>query len=159
MKKSVSFLLILLGISSNFVLAASSSIEFAGTAAAFCSFSGVNNGSMVVDPSNTARIGTTYSGGSPATFSIQYLGTPTLSIEEVQSLSVKPNGTNNSDFLFSTSASSGSSQTFTANQGYLTTTYSGGSADQLTVQLTVTKANGQSVPLGNYSAVSQVTCQ
>lgn len=158
MRKSVSFLLILCGISSS-VFATSSSVTFSGTAAAFCSFSGVNNGSMVVDPSNTARIGTTYSGGSPASFSIQYLGTPTLSIEEVQSLSVKPNGTSNSDFLFSTSASSGSSQSFSSNQGYLTTTYSGGSADQLTVQLTVTKANGQSVPLGNYSAVSQVTCQ
>lgn len=156
--KRVSFLLMSLLISTK-ALAVSSSIDFAGTAAAFCSFSGVNNGVLAVNHSNTAQIGTSFSGGSAATFSISYMGTPTLSIEEVQGFATKPNGVSSSDFNYSSSVGSGSSVSFTSNNGYMTATYSGGNADQLSVGLLATKANGQSVPLGSYVATSAITCQ
>lgn len=158
MKKSVSFLLILCGISSS-AFAASSSIDFAGTASAFCSFSGINNGSLSVNPSNTAQIGTSVTGGTPATFSIQYLGTPTLSVQEVQGFATKPSGVNDNDFGYTTSVTSSSSVSFTANQGFITGTYNGGNADQLTVNMLASKLNAQSVPLGGYVATSTLTCQ
>ena len=156
--KRVSFLLMSLLISTN-VLATTTNLTFAGTAAAFCSFSGVNAGSMVVNPSNTAQIGTSVSGGTPGSFTIQYLGTPTVSIEESHAFTTKPNGVSDSDFSFTYAVASGSSVSYTSNQGYMTATYSGGSADQLTVQVLATKQNAQSVPLGNYAISSTVTCQ
>ena len=140
-------------------LAVQSSIDFAGNASAFCSFSGVNNGVLAVNPSNTSQIGTGVSGGSPASFTIQYLGTPTVTVEEVQGFATKPNGVNSSDFNYSTSVNSGSSVSYTANNGVLSGTYSGGSADQLSVGMLATVANGQPVPLGSYVATSVITCQ
>lgn len=159
MKKYVSFLLIFLGISSNFALAATGSIEFAGSASAFCSFSNINNGALVIDTSNPTKISTTASGGTPATFNISYLGTPTVSIEEVASFIIKPNGVNSSDFVYSTTVASGSSATYQSSGGFLTSTYSSGTADQLSVNLVATRANSSSVPLGAYVAGSVITCQ
>lgn len=139
--------------------AATNNLQFSGTAAATCSFAGVNPGTLAVNMAQTAQIGTSVSGGTPGTFSIQYLGTPTVTIEEVQGFIAKPNGVSDSDFNYTTSVASGSSVSYTANNGVLSGTYSGGNADQLTVNVLATKSNGQSVPLGNYSANSVITCQ
>lgn len=139
--------------------AATSSLEFTGTAAAFCSFSNITNGALAINTADPKRIGSNYTGGSAATFNISYLGTPTVSVEEVTGFILKPQGVSSSDFSYETTVSSGSSATYTSNGGFLTSTYSSGTADQLSVNMTATKSNGQSVPLGTYSAGIVITCQ
>lgn len=158
MKKSVSFLLISLCISSK-LFAATGTMNFTGTVSTVCSFSNLNNGTLAVDPAQPNILSTNVAGGTAGSVTLNYIGTPTMSVEEVQGFATKPSGVNNGDFTYSTNVISNNGISYNANQGYLTATYSTGTSDTLQVGLVASKSAGSSVATGSYTASSILTCQ
>ena len=150
---------ILLLVASTNLLADTGNISFSGTVSTTCTFSNLVPGTLAVDPSAPSLIGTNVSGGNNATLTITYLGTPTMSVAEVQSFSTKPNGVANGDFNYTTNVSSSQGKAYTASNGNLTAAYASGSSDNLSIIVNATKANGGNVPLGNYATSSVITCQ
>ena len=156
--KYVKSLLILLSISTN-AIADTGNITFSGNVSTVCTFSNLLPGTLAVDPSSPSVLGTNVTGGSNATLTITYLGTPTMSVEEVQGFTTKPNGVANGDFSYTTNVSSSQGKSYTASGGNLTAGYTTGSSDNLSIVVNATTANGGNVPLGNYATSSVITCQ
>ena len=156
--KSVKTLLILLWISAG-ALADTGNISFSGNVSTVCTFSNLVPGTLAVDPSSPTILGTNVTGGTNATLTLTYLGTPTMSVAEIQGFTTKPNGVANGDFSYTTNVSSSQGKTYTASNGTLSTTYSSGSSDNISIVVNATKANGANVPLGNYATSSVITCQ
>lgn len=157
MYRTVNFLLILLCISTN-ALAASGSLSYSGTVGTTCSFSNIVNGTLGVSPSSPTVLWTN-GPGTPASLDITYLGTPTMSVEDVSSFTTKPNGVSDSDFSYSMAVGSNQGASYSLSNGYYTHTYSTGNSDNLTVNFAASKSNGGNVPLGNYATTSIITCQ
>lgn len=137
---------------------ASGTLQFSGTASTTCSFGSQTNGTFAVDPSQPNVIGTSASGGSPATLQIIYFGTPTVTIEEFALFTTKPNGVANGDFTYTTLVSSTAGKQYTTVGPNKEATYSNGSSDTLSIQFNASKSSGN-IALGNYAATSAVTCQ
>lgn len=157
MKKLVTALMVLSGINSNLALAASGTINYSGTVSTVCSFGSQTNGALAVDPSQPNVIASNATGGAPASVSITYFGTPTVTIQEIGTFDTKPNGVGNGDFVYSTAVSSTAGATYTSSGGYKSTTYTSGSSDNLTIHFTAVKSGN--ITLGNYAASGTITCQ
>lgn len=151
-------LILLLAIVTN-ALADTGNISFSGNVSTVCTFSNLLPGTLAVDPTSPTVLGTNVAGGSNATLTLTYLGTPTMSVEEVQGFTTKPNGVANGDFNYTTNVSSAQGKTYTASGGNLSATYSSGSSDNLSVTVNATTASGGNVPLGSYATSSVITCQ
>ena len=150
--------ILLLAASTN-LLADTGNISFSGNVSTVCTFSNLVPGTLAVDPASPTILGTNVTGGTNATLTLTYLGTPTMSVAEIQGFTTKPNGVANGDFSYTTNVSSSQGKTYTASGGNLSTTYSSGSSDNLSIVVNATKANGANVPLGNYATSSVITCQ
>lgn len=155
--KSVKTLLILCAISTN-AIAATGSISYSGTVSTSCSFSNIVAGTLGVSPSSPTVLWTN-GPGTPASVDITYLGTPTMSVEDVSTLTTKPNGVSDSDFTYSMAVGSNQGASYSLSNGYYTHTYSTGNSDNLTINFAAAKTNGQNVPLGNYATTAIITCQ
>ena len=157
MKNYVTFLLMSLQISSC-AYAATGSISYSGTVSTTCSFSNIVAGTLGVSPS-TPSVLWTNGPGTPASVDITYLGTPTMSVEDIASFTTKPNGVSDSDFTYSMAVGSNQGASYQLSGGYYSHTYSTGNSDNLTINFAAAKSNGGNVPLGNYATTAIITCQ
>lgn len=157
MKTKISALTLSLMMSSC-AYAASGTLTYSGTVSTTCAFSNITNATLGVAP-QTANILWTNSPGTPAGLTIDYVGTPTMSVEAVSGFTTKPNGVADGDFTYTTSVTSSNGATYSLNSGYYTHSYTTGNQDNLTVNLGAAVSNGDNVPLGSYATSSIITCQ
>ena len=158
MKKYVSFLLILFGISSS-VLAAQASVAASGNISSTCSFTNVALGTLAVSPNQPSTITTSPSrGGSYAVVNVEYLGTPTITFLTPTAFDDEPNASTTMSKNFTVGANSQRLGTLTGDSTSISGTYSTNSTDTIDVllQADFVAAN---VPLGAYTMSTMATCQ
>lgn len=150
--------LFLLAFVSNFAFADAGVLQFNGSVSTTCAFSSTTDGVLTATPSNPQVLSTNNTGGTKAGINLSYVGTPTLSIQNITGFSSLPNGVSNNDFSFSMTPTSGRSQVFTLSNGYYTTDYTTGYADIIEIAFAASYV-GSAVPTGSYGASSTITCQ
>lgn len=149
-------LLVLMMFAASQAMATTQNVTVSGVVSSTCSFGSVNNGTFGYDVQTPNLLDTVSTGGANAIVSVFYNGTPTVSIVEVTSFSVVPNGftdTVNFTNIF-TSSNIGS---ISYSSGSASFTQVGGSSDTLTLRLRASNASGP-FPIGNYSAATTITC-
>ena len=156
MKKSVSFLLIQLAISS-FAYAATANLNMTGNISTVCSFGAPTAGTLAMLPTSPDTMGTGVAGGNAASVTAYYVGTPTITVSKITQFDSSPTLPTAITFTNAASTSNGGALTFSGN----TATYqeSGGASDTVTLGLTAQTANNASFATGTYTASSVVTCQ
>lgn len=157
MKKYVSFLLILFGISSNLAYAVQTSLGLTGQISTVCSFGAPVGGTLALNPNAPNTMSTSTSGGNAASVTAYYVGTPTITVSKVTAFDSSPTLPTAITFTNSASTTNAGAMTFSGN----TATYqeTGGASDTITLGLTATTANNASFNTGTYTASSVVTCQ
>lgn len=153
---NVKSLLILLCLVTASAAADQTSVQITGNVATTCSFTGVNNGNMAINPSNAKDLGTGNAGGTPATVNLSYIGTPMVSVNEISSFTTKPSDAPSS-VTFQNTATSLSLGPLTYSSGVATGTYPSGSTDTLTIGLAAIATTPFTV--GSYATSTTVTCQ
>ena len=148
-------LLILVGISSNLVHAATANLNMTGNISTVCSFGAPTAGTLAMLPTAPDTMGTGVAGGSAASVTAYYVGTPTITVSKITAFDSSP--TLPTAVTFTNSASTGGAMTFSGN----TATYqeTSGASDTVTLGLTAQTANSASFATGTYTASSVVTCQ
>lgn len=156
MKKSVSFLLISLQISSC-AYAATANLNMTGNISTVCSFGAPTAGTLAMLPTAPDTMGTGVAGGNAASVTAYYVGTPTITVSKITSFDSSPTLPTAITFTNSASTSNGGAMTFSGN----TATYqeTSGASDTVTLGLTAQTANSASFATGTYTASSVVTCQ
>lgn len=158
MKKYVSFLLILLGISS-FALAAQVSVSSNGQINSTCSFTNVAAGTLSVSPNQPYTITTNPTrGGSYAVVNVEYLGAPTVTFATPTAFDSEPQAASSMTKNFLVGANSQRLGTLSGYSGGVTGTYSVGSTDTIDVLLEA-QFVADTVPMGSYTLSTIATCQ
>lgn len=153
MKKTAIALVALIALNA---VASTQNLTISGTVSSQCAFSSAQNGTFGFDVQTPNILDTTIQGGTNASVSINYNGTPTVSINEITSFANTPvgfNGTVTFTNLF-TSTNQGS---ITYTGGAATFNQSSGTADTLTLRLQAANASAP-FPIGTYSASTVITC-
>lgn len=141
--------------------AATTNLTASGTVSTVCSFTSTQPGLLAVSPSAPNIINAaTSSGGTPAGFAIQYIGTPTVTVLPVTGFDTQPSASvSMTKSMSMTVQSTNEGNVPAAGDGSFVVTESNGSADTFLVEMGATYSSGQSVPVGDYSMATTVTCQ
>lgn len=152
--KNAKTLLILCAISTSLH---AETVTVGGTVATTCAFNSNTGGVMTVVPSAPNSMSTVNTGGSPATLGIQYIGTPTILLQEFTGFDTSP--TLPATPTFTTAADTTNAGQLSFTGGATSYTQTGGSSDTIHVNFSAVMASGNSYPTGAYSATTTITCQ
>lgn len=135
--------------------AATATLSVSGTIATTCNFGSPSTGTFGFDPATPTTLNTLLTGGNPAQVTVTYNGTPTVTVTEVTSFSVAPNGFSGTPTFYNTlTHSNGGTLTYTS--GLASYTQTGGTTDTFTLNLRA--VNGSAFPLGTYTGAATITC-
>lgn len=137
--------------------AATSNINASGTISTVCSFSSTTAGTLAVQTSNLHRIATDTSGGTSAGFNIQYMGTPTITLNTPTTFDNEPSASSSLSKTFGLAVMSQNGGIITGSSGTFSYAETGGTSDIFTVDFSATYQ--QNVPFGTYGISSIATCQ
>lgn len=154
MKKSLIALIAFAALNAN---AATQNLNINGTVSSVCAFASAQNGVFGFDVTSPNVLDTASTGGNSASVTINYNGTPTISIDEITAFGSVPSGFADTVQFLNVFTSSNAGP-ISYSSGAASFTQSGGINDNLTLRLRATNATG-SFPTGNYSASTVITCQ
>lgn len=133
-------------------------LNVSGTVSSTCSFGSVTNGVFGYEVQTPHVLDTASAGGTNASVTIYYNGTPTVTFPEITSFSAVPSGFNDT-VTFNNILSSSNAGGINYSSGSASVTESGStSTDTFTLRLRAQDGQG-SFPVGNYSAGTTITCQ
>lgn len=136
--------------------AAQTNLDFDGTVSSTCALTINQNGALGIDVSAPTILSSRAAqGGASAALGVQFIGTPTLTINGATSFSVAPTLTFTPTFTNYASSSLGGTLAFVSDVA--TYAYTTGSADTVTLD-TEASTGGFEWPTGAYRATVVVTC-
>ena len=147
----------LISLTSLNTFAATQNLTIEGTISSICSFTQVNNGIFGYDVAVPFTLDTAVTGGTPASASINYNATPTITVTEVTSFSGTPSGFTDT-VVFTNYLTSFNGGNLSFNGNLSTYTQTSGNTDTFTLRVKVVNSNG-SFPIGTYRVGTVITCQ
>lgn len=157
MKKRL-FALVLMSMCAGLTSAATETLQTTGTVSSTCSFSGKSAGSF------NMRAGTNYvlsstigDSGTPASITVNYVGSPTLTVSDVLGFDAgSPTLPTSANFVNSAVLSSAGVMSLIG--GVYSKTFASGSSDTLNYSTVASLPSTSAFPTGSYATTVTMTC-